>query len=254
MPEIISSFQDYENIYLITTIYDGPSLSDFKKENLSEKQIKFIIACIVQSFKDIREKQIIHRDLILSNVMMDKDNYFNLIDFSFSVIYSNRKSKLLKCNSDKLNTPPEILNDSEYNYNSDYFRLGYLIFFFIFKRNPWEVKKGKNLTELIEMYNLKGKYSDDLFDFLDRLIIINIKKRLGYKSIDELMNHPLFYGFDWKKLENKQYISPFKYNKTKIKRQICKRFKKNTDMIKRYEQFIQKKYYLRLIKNFDFPK
>ena len=51
VPEIISSFQDYENMYLITTFYDGPTLGYFKNKYLSEEQIKFISACIVQSFK-----------------------------------------------------------------------------------------------------------------------------------------------------------------------------------------------------------
>ena len=49
----MSSFQDYENIYLVTTFYDGPSLANLKNEKLSEKQIQFISACIIQSFKYI---------------------------------------------------------------------------------------------------------------------------------------------------------------------------------------------------------
>lgn len=254
VPEIISAFQDYENIYLVTTIYDGPSLSVFKNENLSEKQIKFIAACIIQSFKDIRKKEIIHRDLILSNVMMDKDNYFNLIDFSFSVTYNDRYSKTLKCNFDILNTPPEILNNTEYDYNSDYFRLGYLLFFLVFKKNPWEVAQGKNLPELIDIYNLRGKFSTELFDFLNSLIAINIIERIGYKSIEELMNHRWFLGFDWKKLEKKKIISPFLFDKNKIDRPVCKRFiknlKKNIQNIDLWKIFFIKKLYLNLINQF----
>ena len=252
VPEIVSAFQDYENIYLVYSIFDGPTLYEFRNENLTEEQIIFILACIIESLKDIRQAQIIHRDLKLQNVVMDKDNYFNLIDFSFSVLYSNRNSKLLKCNLDKLNNAPEILSDSEYDYNSDYFRLGYLLFFFIFKKNPWQVKQGKNLTELIEMYSLKGKYSLNLFDFLNGLMETNFKKRLGYKNIDQLMNHPLFNGLDWKKFEKKQITSPFYYNKTKVKRPICKRFIKTKDMIQRYEKFIQNEYYIKSIKKFEF--
>ena len=183
--------------------------------------------------------------------MMDKDNYFNLIDFSFSVTYSDRYSKTLKCNFDILNTPPEILNNTEYDYNSDYFRLGYLLFFLVFKKNPWEVSQRKNLSELIDIYNLKGKFSTELFDFLNSLISINIKKRIGYKSIKELMNHQWFLGFDWEKLEKKKIISPFFFNQNKIDRPICKRFKKSLPMIMRYKTFINNTFYINAIKIFE---
>ena len=76
IPKIISSFQDYDNMYLITTFYDGPTLSYFKDQLLSEEQIKFICACVIQALKDIRKYRIIHRDLAYFNVIMDKNNYF----------------------------------------------------------------------------------------------------------------------------------------------------------------------------------
>ena len=53
VPQIISSFQDYENLYLVTTFYDGPSLEGFLNNNISEYQIKFISACIILALKYI---------------------------------------------------------------------------------------------------------------------------------------------------------------------------------------------------------
>ena len=41
VPEIISSFQDYDNMYIITSFYDGPTLGYFEDKTLSEEQIKF---------------------------------------------------------------------------------------------------------------------------------------------------------------------------------------------------------------------
>ena len=92
-PKIISSFQDYDNIYLITTYYDGKSLNYYRNENLTEEQIKFISACTIQSLIYLREKKIIHRDIMMKNIIMDKKNYFNVIDFSFSIHYSEKDNK-----------------------------------------------------------------------------------------------------------------------------------------------------------------
>lgn len=234
VPQLLSSFQDYENMYLITTFFDGPDLSKFVYNKLSEKQIQFISACLIIAFKDIRRQKLIHRDLTLGNIIMDKDYYFNLIDFSFSVDYSNRNNKIFKCNTDPKDTPPEILNNTENDYNSDYYRLGYIIFLLVFKKYPWEINKLDNITKLIADYNLKEKYSIELFDFIQGLNKKDIKERLGYKSIFELINHSWFKGFDWEKLKNKQIVSPFyniKYKKGHI---FCKPFTKNEKKINDY--------------------
>lgn len=140
---IISSFQDYENIYLITTYYEGQSLNFFKEQKLTENQIKFVSACIIQSLFYLREKKIIHRDIMMKNIIMDKDKYFNIIDFSFSIEYFHRNIKNNNMITYNLVTPPEILNHSEYDYNSDYYRLGSIIYYLIFKIYPYFVKKKK---------------------------------------------------------------------------------------------------------------
>lgn len=248
----MSHFQDYENIYIITTYFDGVSSSKIALKILSEKQIKFFTACLIISLKNIREQKIIHRDLEFKNVVMDKENYFNLIDFSFSVDYSNRNNILLKCNIFRDFTPPEILNNSECDYNSDYYRLGYMIFYLVFKKYPWELNKFTNISVLIDEKNINGKYSIELFDFIFKLYKKDIKERLGYNSIYELINHPWFNGFNWKKLENKKINSPFNNIRFKRKDIICKAFRKDERMIQNYKKLIMSNSYIKKIKFFNF--
>ena len=76
IPKIISSFQDYDNIYLITTYYDGKTLDFFKNDNITEEQIKFASACTIQSLIYLREKKIIHRDIMMKNMILDKKKIF----------------------------------------------------------------------------------------------------------------------------------------------------------------------------------
>lgn len=49
VPNIISSFQDYDNIYIITTYYEGKPLNYFKIYNLTENQIQFASVCVIQA-------------------------------------------------------------------------------------------------------------------------------------------------------------------------------------------------------------
>ena len=75
IPRIISSFQDYDYIYLITTYYDGKSLNFFRNDNMTEWQIKFISGCVIQSLIYLRKENIIHRDIMMQNIVMDKEKY-----------------------------------------------------------------------------------------------------------------------------------------------------------------------------------
>ena len=56
------------------TYYEGKNLHYFKKENMTEEQIKFISACVIQCLIYLKRKKIIHRDIQLKNIIMDKIN------------------------------------------------------------------------------------------------------------------------------------------------------------------------------------
>ena len=126
---------------MISTYFEGVSLEYFQNYTLTEEQIKFISACVIQALSYLREKKIIHRDILMKNIIMDKDKYFNLIDFSFSINYNDKDNKNIYFNTYDKVSPPEMLNFSVYDYNSDYYRLGSLIFFLIFKIHPLITKK-----------------------------------------------------------------------------------------------------------------
>lgn len=93
LPKIISSFQDYDNLYLVTNFFEGDVLHNYKNEILSEEKIKFISACVIQSLIYLRKENIINRDIRMKNIIMDKNRYVNVIDFSFAIEYSNIKKK-----------------------------------------------------------------------------------------------------------------------------------------------------------------
>ena len=58
--KIIASFQDYDNLYIVTNFFEGYSLNSFRNNNMSEEQIQFISACIIQSLTYLRKREIIN--------------------------------------------------------------------------------------------------------------------------------------------------------------------------------------------------
>lgn len=248
---IISTFQDYDNIYTITTYYKGESLEYFQMNTLKEEQIKFISACVIQALVYLREKKIIHRDILMKNLIMDEEKYFNLIDFSYSIDYENKDNKKLYLNTYNKVSPPEMLNLSLYDYNSDYYRLGSIIFFLIFKTHPLIIKEEKHIKDITIDYHVVKNYSKNCIDFMNKLLISDYKKRIGYNDINELKNHSFFKGFDWINFEKKKIISPFNFvpnNKSKK----CIKFKSiqgNLEELKKYSE--KNKMIKSVIQNFD---
>jgi serine/threonine kinase 32 len=249
LPQIIVSFQDYDYLYLITKYFEGSNLHDFKNMIFSEDQIKFISACIIQSLDYLRKEKIIHRDIKMKNLIMDKDLYINLVDFSFSINYADiKKSENLFVIS-PLEAPLETKKFCYYDYNSDYYRIGVIIYYLIFKKYINKIKDENNIEKVyIDHKNIKN-YSFYCVDFLNKLIISDYKKRIGFKNINELREHDWFKGFNWDEFEKKKIKSPLKYiknNKSKCIKFKIKRKMKN-QILKEYD-FVNKKIINKIIK------
>ena len=104
---------------------------------------------------------------------------------------------------------PEMTNRLEYDYNSDYYRLGSMIYFLIFRKYPNNIRKEKNITDIkINIYD-KSKYSLSCMDFINKLLIFDKTKRIGYSKFDEIVNHSFFNDFNWEKFFKKSMNSPF---------------------------------------------
>ena len=252
LPKLISSFHDYDNIYLITTYYDGKSLDFYRNDNLTEEQIKFVSACTIQTLIYLREKKIIHRDIMMKNIIMDKNNYFNVIDFSFSIDYSEKDNKEKYLNTYYNVTPPEMRQFKEYDYNSDYYRLGGVIYYLIFKTYPYIVQLQNNITNITVNYKEVKNYSESCIDFLNKLIISEPEKRIGFKDINELKNHSWFNGFDWNNLEKRRLNSPFKLIEDEIDQSLCNIMPISDQYLIRYKSNSKLKLYKLLINKFDY--
>lgn len=189
---------------------------------------------------------------MMKNIIMDKDKYFNIIDFSFSIKYSDKKSIKNRMITYDMVTPPEILNKSDFDYNSDYYRLGSVLYYLIFKKYPYKLKQEYNISNIFINHILIKNYSYSCIDFINNLLISDYKKRIGYKNINELKNHFWFKGFDWTKLERKQILSPFKIFKNDSIQIDCSRFNISMKNIIRYKIFSKKKLYLKLINKYNY--
>ena len=219
---------------------------------LSEEQIKFVSACVIQCLIYLRKEKIIHRDIMMKNIIIDNDKYFNVIDFSFSIKYSNKNIKKFNMITYGMVTPPEIFKNLGYDYNSDYYRLGSVIYYLIFKKYPLMVKNENNISDIFIDYKNITNYSYYCIDFLNKLLVSDYKKRIGLNNIEELTNHQWFKGFNWTNLERRKIFSPFKFIKNEFNVSLCTKFIIPVHIFIKYSIKIKEFFYKKLIKNFDY--
>ena len=188
----------------------------------------------------------------MKNIIMDKNKYFNIIDFSFSIDYSEKDKKEKYLSTYSMVTPPEMEKFEKYDYNSDYYRLGSIIYYLIFKTYPYIVKLQNNITNISVSNNDTKNYSEHCLDFLNKLIISEPKKRIGFKDINELKNHSWFAGYDWNNLEKKKLDSPFKLIKNEIDQVLCIKIPTFDKYLIRYKSNSKTVMYKLLIKQFEY--
>lgn len=189
---------------------------------------------------------------MMKNIIMDSDKYFNVIDFSFSINYFEKKDEKKRMKTYNMVTPPEILENLDFDYNSDYYRLGSVIYYLIFKKYPYIIKKNYNISDIFINHTLINNYSFYCIDFVNKLLISDYTKRIGYKNINELKDHPWFIGLNWEKLEKKEIISPFSYYQNDLNKLYCERFIIPMKKIIRYKLLSKENVYLNSIINFNF--
>ena len=109
-----------------------------------------------------------------------------------------------------------------------------------------------NITNITVNYKDVKNYSENCIDFLNKLIISEPEKRIGFKDINELKNHSWFNGYDWNNLEKKKLNSPFKLIENEIDQSLCILISISEQYLIRYKSNSKLKLYKSLINQFDY--
>ena len=207
------------NYYIIMEYVNGGVLSDYlKKYKLKyqkafpEEVVQYLMRQIVEALIYIHERNIIHRDLKLENIMVSFDSEkdkeelnmmkakIKIIDFGFSLILLSDDYLTNTAVGTMLYMDPKILEEfynqakvdksRGYGKEADIWSLGCICYELFRGKYPFEAK---NIQELFTKINFDGKYkipktaSKEIYSFLDKMLQYDGKARLSAK---ELMNQP----------------------------------------------------------------
>ena len=179
---------EYKSLYYIVSEYfEGVKLYDFVNDfNLRVKDILFIGKQIVGAMKNCDEKKLYHGGLRLDNILVGKDLDIKIYDLGITKANGGVN---IRMNDNISFLCPHQLNINYTDRESDFFSIGIILYYCVFKKMPFEIGN----TDLKMLRNIdKGiKIDQDKVTVLNEGLVHIIKKLLDrkdkYQSYNEIL-------------------------------------------------------------------
>ena len=204
---IVDNKNDY--IHIVMEYADGGDLSQKIKAQkgklFTESQILHWFYQICQAIRYLHEnKKIIHRDIKSSNIFLTKNNQIKLGDFGVAKRLNKTISKAHTIVGTPYYLSPEIINNEPYDYKSDIWALGVLLYEMVTLKLPFD---SNNIAQLY-IKIVKGVYQpiSCVFSKELRMMItsmLKVKSKLR-PNIGDIMNYNIMKEMNKKKRRNSE--------------------------------------------------
>ena len=218
-PHVVSYHEAFysentKTLHLIMDYLDDSDLENkiisYKKSNKQflEKEIWKIFKQIVIGLKSLHDNKIIHRDLKSANIFLDKNGICKIGDMNVSKVIKN---SIL--NNTQTGTPyyasPEIWNDKPYNFKTDIWSLGCILYEICTLKPPFIGKNFEDVYHKIisgKFKSINGIYSHSLRNVINNLLKVRSEERpncdILLKWMDTMPIKSFFRDFDEEEIFN----------------------------------------------------
>lgn len=192
-------FEDRNNCYLLLELCHNQSLNELlkKRKRLTEPEVKYFLFQLLESVRYLHGKNIIHRDLKLGNLFLDKNLRIKVGDLGLATKLNspNEKRKTI-CGTPNYIAPEVIDSDNDkrgHSFEVDIWSMGVILYTLLIGKPPYESKDVKSTYQRI----LANKYSfpthiyisEHSRDLISSLLQLCPTKR---PSLQQIASHPFF--------------------------------------------------------------
>ena len=207
------------NIYFIMDYYEHGDLSKFlNKKPLKEKFTRKYIKQLSNGLSYLLDNNILHRDLKPQNILLSKNYDIKITDFGFATYYNKDSIINTLCGS-PMYMAPEIITRNGYDYKSDLWSVGIIMYEMIHGYTPFNVQNFIDLIKEIKKKNIvvKVDVSKECMELIYSLCKINPNERISWHNF---FNHKWFDNNEIEDDENKLFdinFNKFSHNE----KQFC---------------------------------
>ena len=210
------AFQDDENLFMVIDLMLGGDIRFHldRQGSLKEEVALFITAEVALALNYLHTHSIIHRDLKPDNVLLDENGHAHLTDFNIAV-YIKPNKLLTSIAGSMAYMAPEILAKQGYNSSVDWWSLGVMTYEFLFGKRPFRGKTNDALTHAIlhdPLHfpdNATQHVSQECVDFVKKMVVRDVKTRLGCTGWEKFKNDPWVRRCKWDEMSRKACPAPF---------------------------------------------
>ncbi|KAG2393306.1 hypothetical protein C9374_006837 [Naegleria lovaniensis] len=187
-------FEDNNNAYILLEMCHCKSLLEMmdRKKRLYEPEAQYIFFQILMAVKYMHTCRVIHRDLKLGNIFLDKYMRVKIGDFGLATEVHNNERKSTICGTPNY-IAPEILQNKGHSYEVDIWSCGVILYTLLIGTPPFETEDVKTTYRRIQ----EGKYSfppnvtisDNAKKFIKKMLNNDPKAR---PTIDEALADDFF--------------------------------------------------------------
>ena len=217
-------------------------IKKFKQEGdqIDEVHVIEYVREIASALQHMHEQRVIHRDLKPANILIFSDGTFKLGDLGLGRSLSKETIKAFSRVGTPLYMAPEVINNKGYDFKSDNWSLGCVVYELVTLRSPFQINEKISVMDLFKVITL-GQYKeidDPKYKtakiIVNGLIKINPNERLDLKDVIKICNDYL------SKVEEKPRFDPFiimddineKLRLLNYENNFCKKF--NKEIINKY--------------------
>lgn len=186
-----NTFKDNDNAYFILEYQPNKTLNELisNRYSLSEIEIKHYCYELLLAIEYLHNRNIIHRDIKLSNVLLSDKMEVKLCDFGLAIGNNAITSKTI-CGTPNY-IAPEILNykNGNYSFGIDIWSFGIILYSLFYKKTPFESqekgKTKKNIQNVIYKFPENNQVSEDAKNLMRSIFVKEPSLRPSIKEIKE---------------------------------------------------------------------
>lgn len=183
---------------------------------LEPRRVTFHASEILLALRYMHDRSICHRDVKLSNILIDASGHAVVGDFGFAKTGVHPGKQMLRtfCGTIEY-LAPEVLRGEKYGLTVDWWAFGIAIYQMLCGRTPFYDRAPRQMFAKILRAEIPGsdeRCSAEAFVTIGALLHKNPVSRLGYGAAgaDNIMSSPLFQDMDFGRLQAKSITPPFK--------------------------------------------
>lgn len=193
LAKLLEVFEDDRNVYIVLEYYPNGDLITFFKDRelLEEEDLQQLFLKIVLGVERLHRLSIIHRDIKMDNILLDKNFEPVISDFGISSFYDPEKPIMDTGGTPAYLAPEVIKATGGICFKTDVWGLGVLLYALAFGYVPFEGDDIQDLYRAIMIGRFQFPHrrncSNELVDLISRMIVVDVRRRYG---IADVLRHP----------------------------------------------------------------